>query len=155
MKRNLLFSLLLIIVIAVSYVSFAEMINGEKFVIVNSEGKRMTFLFEIANTPEKQRVGLSNRDDLNEGEGMVFPTRDEKVYSMWMKDTRIPLDMLFVARDGEIKHIHPMAEPYSEKTISYEQQVSAVIELRGGVASKKNIKEGDKVIHPMFLNAKN
>lgn len=155
MNKNLFIISLFLALAFVSYASFADMKNAEKVIIVNSKGERITFMLEIANTPDKQIKGLSNRDDLNEGEGMLFPAKTPKIFAMWMKDTLVPLDMLFIDEKGGIRHIHPMAKPHSERTISYDLPMKAVIELKGGIAEAKNIKEGDKVIHKLFLNTKN
>lgn len=156
MKKNSLFNFVLLALIAFPLTSFADMKNAEKFTIINSKGEEIVFMLEVANTPEKQTSGLSNRDELNEGEGMVFPARPNKIFTMWMKDTRIPLDMLFVDYSGEIQHIHWEAKPYSEETISFDLPVRAVIELKGGVTIDKDINPGDKVINPMFYaGAKN
>jgi uncharacterized membrane protein (UPF0127 family) len=86
---------------------------------------------------------------------MLFEMGQEAITSFWMKNTLIPLDMLFIAKNGEIKTIHENAEPKSLTGISSEVPVYAVLEINGGRAKALGIKRGDQVIHPYFTGKNN
>lgn len=99
----------------------------------------------IADTPERQAQGLMFVRDLPPDRGMVFVHDPPRATSMWMKNTYIELDMLFVAR-GRIVEIAPRARPHSLETIGSDTPVSAVIELRGGEAESRGVKVGARVL---------
>lgn len=99
----------------------------------------------VADTPERAEQGLMFVSDLPETRGMVFPLSPPRVESMWMKNTYVELDMLFVDADGHISKIIERAHPLSLQTLSSDQPVSAVIELRGGEAAKLALAPGDQV----------
>jgi uncharacterized protein len=92
------------------------------------------------------------RTSLPDGQGMLFDFSPEQNVSMWMKNTLIPLDMVFIAGDGTIRHIHANAVPHSTDTVPSEFPVRAVLEINGGSAKLLGIKPGDKVKHPIFGN---
>jgi uncharacterized protein len=98
----------------------------------------------IADTPQRQTQGLMFVRDLPPDRGMVFLHDPPRLASMWMKNTYIELDMLFVAR-GRIVKIASRARPHSLETLSSEVPVSAVIELRGGEAGRRGLKVGQRV----------
>lgn len=124
----------------------------EKFVIKTQKGDRFEFNLEVARTKEQQADGLMHRTFMPDNEGMAFPSPEPRIYAMWMKDTQIPLDMVFVDENGEIRHIHWDAQPFSEEVITSQFMTKAVLELRGGIALDKDINPGDFVFHPMFNN---
>src|SRR5262249_55728420 len=97
--------------------------------------------------------GLMFREKLGPYEGMLFDFYREAPVGFWMKNTLIPLDMVFIASDGTIRHIHANAKPHSTDTIPSEYPVRAVLEINGGSARLLGIKPGDKVKHPIFGNA--
>ena len=90
------------------------------------------------------------RKSVAENEGMLFLMPQEKIIQMWMKDTIIPLDMLFIDHTGTIVHIAHSAPPLSLNTISTPTPVSAVLELSGGTSQHDGIHEGDHIIHSYF-----
>ncbi|MGQ0836020.1 MAG: DUF192 domain-containing protein [Gammaproteobacteria bacterium] len=98
----------------------------------------------IADTPERQAQGLMFVRDLPPDRGMVFVHEPPRTSSMWMKNTYIELDMLFVAR-GRIVKIAQRTRPHSLATIAAEIPVSAVIEIRGGEVERRRLKQGDRV----------
>lgn len=104
-----------------------------------------TFRVEIARTPGEQAQGLMFRRKLAPGAGMLFVHESEQLLSMWMKNTYIPLDMLFIGSDGRIVHIAERTVPHSEAIISSGGPAIAVLELNGGTASRLKIKPGDVV----------
>ena len=87
---------------------------------------------------------------LPDDRGMLFDFGKDEVVQMWMKNTYIPLDMVFVGRDGRVVSIAADTEPLSERTISSGGPVTGVIELNAGAAAKMGLKVGDQVRHPMF-----
>lgn len=108
------------------------------------------FDVEVAATPEKQALGLMFRTNLPETKGMLFPHATPREVTMWMRNTYIPLDMVFIRGDGTVHRIEKRTEPFSERVISSQGEVSAVLEIAGGTADKLGIKPGDKVRHPYF-----
>ncbi len=102
-----------------------------------------TLALETADTPEKRRVGLMGRQTLKEGHGMFFPSKTKHVQTFWMKDTYLPLDMLFVDEANTISKIAEQAEPLSLERVRNE--ACYVIETNGGWAQKNNVQVGDRV----------
>jgi hypothetical protein len=105
---------------------------------------------EIASTPEKQALGLMYRTSLPDTKGMLFPHEGARELQMWMRNTYIPLDMVFILPDGTVHRIEARTEPFSERIISSEGPVAAVLEIAGGAAERMGLKPGDKVRHPLF-----
>jgi uncharacterized membrane protein (UPF0127 family) len=99
----------------------------------------------VADTPERAQQGLMFVSDLPENKGMVFPLDPPRVENMWMKNTYIELDMLFIRADGRVTKIIEHAQPLSLETLSSEAPVSAVLELKGGLVAKLGLKNGDLV----------
>jgi hypothetical protein len=120
--------------------------------LVTNRGEH-TITVEIADTPERTAVGLMFRTELPETEGMLFPDDEPRHMSMWMKNTYIPLDMVFIRADGIVHRIEAMTEPFSEREIVSGIPVLAVLELKGGVAAKLGLKPGDRVRHRIFGTA--
>ncbi|CAH0354631.1 hypothetical protein SPH9361_03078 [Sphingobium sp. CECT 9361] len=110
-----------------------------------SKGKTHRFDVELALTPEEQEQGLMFRKELPADGGMVFPMTPPRTASFWMKNTVIPLDMLFIRTDGTIALIAANTKPYAREPVSAGVPVAAVLELRGGRAAELGVKEGDKV----------
>ena len=114
---------------------------------IESGGRTHAFTVEVAQTPEQQARGLMFREALGPDEGMIFPFRPPRPASFWMRNTPIPLDMLFVRQDGTIARIAADTVPHSEEPVtSSGEPVAAVLELRGGRAAELGISEGDRVI---------
>lgn len=108
------------------------------------------FEVELATTPAQMEQGLMYRRHLPEDAGMLFDFGHPMMTAFWMKNTLIPLDMLFVGADGRIVNIHERAVPQSLDTIPSTAPVRAVIELNGGTVARLGIKPGDRVIYPIF-----
>jgi uncharacterized membrane protein (UPF0127 family) len=104
----------------------------------------------IADTGERQMQGLMFVRDLPANEGMLFVHDRPRVASMWMKNTFIPLDMLFIDAQGRIVTIHQNTTPHSLEPLSSGRPVLAVLELRGGEVARRGIKPGDRVVHGAF-----
>ena len=107
----------------------------------------------VADTSERQEQGLMYQKWLPADWGMLFPDQRPRVKSMWMKNTLIPLDMLFIDSKGRIVYIRAHATPESEEIISFPQPVKAVLELSGGSCGRLGIRVGDQVHHPIFGQA--
>ncbi|HTT79847.1 MAG TPA: DUF192 domain-containing protein [Stellaceae bacterium] len=121
--------------------------------IVTASG-RHKFAVEVATTPAQLEQGLMFRRHLAANAGMIFDFGTPQMAAMWMKNTLIPLDMLFVDAKGRIVNIDQRAIPLSLEPIAAAAPVRAVIELNGGTAARLAIKPGDRVIFPMFGDAK-
>lgn len=105
---------------------------------------------EVADTPKEREIGLMNRESLAEGTGMLFDFRENRPVSMWMKNTLIPLDMLFIDKAGTIVRIARNAKPHSLETIPSGKPVRYVLEINGGAAAGYGAKAGDKLEHPLI-----
>ncbi|MBB4196695.1 hypothetical protein CCR94_08445 [Rhodoblastus sphagnicola] len=105
---------------------------------------------EVARDPAMRERGLMYRRYLPENRGMLFDFGHAQTVLMWMKNTYIPLDMIFIARDGKVTHIEENAEPLSEAIISSQGPAFAVLEVNAGVAKKIGLKPGDVADHPLF-----
>lgn len=108
------------------------------------------FSAEIADTDELRSRGLMFRHKLPEGQAMLFDFGSPRPAAMWMKNTYIPLDMLFIRADGTIAAIAENTEPFSQQTISVEEPVRGVLELPAGTAQKLGLHRNDKVYHRIF-----
>jgi uncharacterized protein len=111
------------------------------------------FTIELALSPEQQEQGLMFRSEMAPDAGMlfVFPQPQQAVF--WMKNTLIPLDMLFIAADGRIADLHERAVPLSEANIVSQVPVRAVLELNGGTVQRLGLKVGDQVHYATFGTA--
>lgn len=125
----------------------------ERMEIVTASGAHV-FDVEIADTYEKRARGLMHRHALGENRGMLFNFHVEDRVGMWMKNTLIPLDMLFVSKEGRIVTIATDATPMSEQVISSDGPAYAVIELNAGAARRIDAAVGDRVRHPAFEMAR-
>lgn len=128
-----------------------EMLH-DQVTVRTAAGEEFYFNVEMALTRGEHARGLMNRTMLDDSAGMLFVFDGEAQRAFWMKDTLIPLDMLFISKDGTIHHIHPMAKPQDEANISSKGVSKAVLEINGGLSDKLGIKEGDKIIHSVFRN---
>jgi uncharacterized membrane protein (UPF0127 family) len=108
------------------------------------------FSVEMATTEEEKQNGLMWRKELPDGKGMLFDFSPEQQISMWMKNTYIPLDMIFIRADGRILRIAENTEPLSTKIISSGGLAKGVLEVIAGTAQKYGIQPGDRVAHPLF-----
>jgi uncharacterized protein len=109
---------------------------------------------EIAETMEEKSLGLMFRTNVPENTGMLFPYGAPQDITMWMKNTYVSLDMVFIRADGIVHRIAARTEPLSESVISSEGDVSAVLELGAGAAERLGLKSGDLVRHRIFKTAK-
>ena len=117
--------------------------------IVTRNGVQV-FSVEMATTEEEKQTGLMYRKELADGKGMLFDFKPEQEVSMWMKNTYVSLDMIFIRDDGRILRIAENTEPLSTKIISSQGPARAVLEVVAGTAQKYGIRPGDRVGHPLF-----
>ena len=118
--------------------------------IVTAAGKHR-FAVEEATTPQQMSQGLMFRREMAADAGMLFEFPRLQTASFWMKNTLIPLDMLFIALDGTIADFHERAVPQNLDPINSDRPVIAVLELNGGTVARLGIKRGDHVVHPFFV----
>ena len=125
---------------------------GEEIVLKTRQGDyRITV--EIADTPEARSRGLMFRESLADDRGMLFLYPAPREVSMWMKNTLIPLDMLFVGSDGRIVRVARNAQPHSLTTISSGGPVIAVLEIGGGRSAELDVRTGDRLESSVPLNS--
>ena len=123
--------------------------EADSLAIVTSTG-RHTFEVEIADTDASRERGLMDRRYMAPDHGMLFEFTSDEPESFWMKNTYIPLDMIFISPSGVVTHIAANAEPLSERVIPSGGPCIAVLELNGGTAASIGLKVGDKVRYPFF-----
>jgi uncharacterized membrane protein (UPF0127 family) len=125
----------------------------DQLTIETASGPKV-FQVEVAENDEDKMVGLMYRTSVPDGTGMLFPYGRPQEITMWMKNTYVSLDMVFIKADGTVLRVAERTEPLSERTISSQGPAAAVLELVGGAAARLDIKPGDKVRHKLFGTAK-
>jgi uncharacterized membrane protein (UPF0127 family) len=148
-RRSLLASWFLLIAFLYVLPAPASAANLESLEIVSKSGVQV-FSVEVMRTPEERAKGLMYRRELPEGRGMLFDFSPEQPVSMWMKNTYISLDMIFISADGRIVRIAENTTPESEAIIPAGRPVRGVLEVIGGTSKKYGIAPGDRVAHPLF-----
>lgn len=113
---------------------------------IESKGKRHAFRVEVARTAEEQSRGLMFRERLDPDRGMIFPLAPPRYASFWMKNTLIPLDMIFVRADGTIASIAENTVPHSLAPVTSDEPVAAVLEIAGGRSAELGIGPDDMVV---------
>jgi uncharacterized protein len=129
--------------------SSARAASIEPLEIVTKAGVQV-FSVELATTGEEKTTGLMYRKELPDGKGMLFDFSPAQEISMWMKNTYISLDMIFIRPDGRILRIAENTEPFSTKIIPSRGLAKGVLEVIAGTAKKYGIEPGDRVAHPLF-----
>ncbi len=121
----------------------------EPLAIVTATGEHR-FQVEVARTDEQRARGLMFRKFMPPDRGMLFDFKTEQPVMMWMRNTYISLDMIFIARDGRVINVAENTEPLSERTIASAAPAFAVLEVNAGVSRKIGLKSGDRIVHPLF-----
>ena len=116
--------------------------------VTTTSGKTHRFTVEVARTEAQQQQGMMNRQSLASDRGMIFPYDPPVPASFWMKNTLIPLDMIFIRADGTVARIEANAAPLSLDPVMAGEPVGAVLELAGGRAAELGITPGAKVAWP-------
>ena len=117
---------------------------------IQTERGSHKFDVELATTPDQLSFGLMYRRSLAVDAGMLFDYSRPQIVAMWMKNTLIPLDMVFIDAVGKVAHISERTVPQSLRTISSRVPVRAVLELNGGTVTRLKIKKGDRIRHAIF-----
>jgi uncharacterized protein len=141
--------ILVLLLVVIARGASAMAADLQQLEIVTKNGVH-TFAVEFADTDAERARGLMFRRELPEGQGMLFDFERDQEVAMWMENTYIPLDMLFIRADGTILRIAENTQPLSRRTISSSGRVRAVLEVIGGTARKFGIAPGDRVVHAMF-----
>lgn len=118
-------------------------------VVLTRQGP-VRFEVELATTPKQREQGLQHRPQLRAYEGMLFVFDEVAPVYMWMKNTLIPLDMIFLAADGRIVNIVERTTPLSLATVPSAGPAKGVLEVVGGAARRYGIEPGDRVVHPLL-----
>ena len=143
----------LVVTAAVALCAFADLsaraASVQPLEIVTKSGVQV-FSVEMATTEQEKETGLMYRKELADGKGMLFDFSPEQEVSMWMKNTFISLDMIFIRADGRILRIAESTEPQSTKIIPSRGLAKGVLEVIAGTAKKYGIAPGDRVAHPLF-----
>jgi uncharacterized membrane protein (UPF0127 family) len=124
--------------------AFSATFDTESLTIHKADGSKQVFAVEIAADSEQRAQGLMNRKEMAQDKGMLFDFGTTRRVYMWMKDTYLPLDMLFLDQDGAVVSITADTVPLSEAIIDSHQPVRFVIELNAGAAKKLGIALGDR-----------
>lgn len=109
-----------------------------------------TFAVELAETPRERSLGLMHRESMPKSAGMLFIFDPPQPVAFWMRNTLIPLDMLFIDRAGVVTRIHENAVPHDETAIPSGGPIYAVLEINGGLSDIYGINQGTEVLHPVF-----
>jgi hypothetical protein len=144
---------LLFVVVALMTLPVAPLcakMRVDRLWLLTGTGQETPVDIEIALAPQEKALGLMFRTELPDGRGMLFPYEEPREVTMWMRNTYIPLDMVFIRADGVVHRIESRAEPLSDRTISSHGPVAAVLELPGGAAERLGLKPGDRVRHSTF-----
>ncbi len=139
----------LVLILGVTTSPAARAATFQPLEIVTKSGVHV-FSVELATTEEEKTTGLMYRKELPDGKGMLFDFTPEQQVSMWMKNTYVSLDMIFIRADGRILRIAENTEPMSTKIISSGGLAKGVLEVVAGTAQKYGIQPGDRVAHPLF-----
>ena len=121
---------------------------------ITSGAQKHDFEIWLATTPEQQEQGLMFVRDLPANRGMLFLADEPRVFRMWMKNTYIPLDMVFIGANGRIAKIAANTVPHSLATVSSDTEVAGILEIRGGEAARRSLRVGDSVSWDRPANAK-
>ncbi len=152
MRRYLLFVLSVLSFLALPLAGPSGGLAAQQLQQLEIVSKNGTHVFgvEMAVTPEEQSKGLMFRRELPDRQGMLFDFKREQPTNFWMKNTYIPLDMIFIRADGRILNIAENTVPLSEALVSSAGPVRAVLEVIAGTTKKLGIAAGDRVVHPIF-----
>ncbi len=121
----------------------------DQLTIVTATGAH-PFLVEVMRTEEQRERGLMFRRAMPPDHGMLFDFKTERPVDMWMKNTYLPLDMIFISRSGKVVGLAENAEPLSERIISSGAPAYSVLEVNAGAAARIGLKIGDVIKHPLF-----
>ena len=139
--------------LAANLVHPASAMRRETLKLMTAQGEH-TINVEITETAEEKATGLMFRSKLADKDGMLFFYDQPQEITMWMRNTYIPLDMVFIRADGVVHRIEARTEPLSEAIVASRGAVVACLELAGGAAGRLGLKAGDRIVHRLFASAK-
>jgi uncharacterized protein len=149
MRRTLFTALLTFLTLTVAHAqegSLLELSTFPKTTLEIRSGKQThAFKIWLAQTPRQQQQGLMFVRDLPSDSGMLFIAEQPRVFTMWMKNTFIALDMVFIGKDGRIAKISERTTPHSLDIVSSDVPVAAILEIKGGEAARRSLHPGDRV----------
>lgn len=122
--------------------------KAEERLVLHTASGAYNFTVELADTPETRAKGLMFRQELADDAGMLFDFHQEQPASFWMRNTFIPLDMIFIGADGVVKSFHVNARPHDETGIQSDGPVRFVLEIPGGRSLEIGLQPGDRMEHP-------
>ena len=125
----------------------------DNLTIKNNDEKLISYKVEVIRSPEKQRLGLMFRKELKKKTGILFVFKEEKKATFWMKNTLIPLDIIFIGKDGKIDFIKINAKPGSLKRIRSKNKIIAVLEINSGESYALGINKNSRVEIQKFLDS--
>ncbi len=117
---------------------------------IRGDWGKAVFSVEIADTPAERSKGLQFREQLPQFSGMLFLFEEVRPVSFWMKNTPLPLDMIFISESGTVTGIHPNATPFDTRMVVSGDAVLAVLEINGGLSRRFGINDGSEIRHPAF-----
>jgi uncharacterized membrane protein (UPF0127 family) len=139
-------SAVLALFLCLSFPAFAaEKFDTQPLSIVTRDGKSHAFTVELAVTPRQREEGLMFRREMAPDRGMLFAFGETRQVFMWMKNTYLPLDMLFIGKDGKVRSIKENAEPLSESIIDSKGPIDFVLELNAGTVKRLRLRAGNRV----------
>jgi uncharacterized membrane protein (UPF0127 family) len=121
---------------------------GNGTLVLKTDSGPHSFNIEIATTNGERALGLMYRRELPDDAGMLFLYDPPQPITMWMRNTILPLDMIFIGTDGKVHRIESHTEPFSTEVISSDGTVQGVLEVNAGTAAKIGLKAGDEVVLP-------
>lgn len=136
----------LLLFVVASTVAFSATFATEPLTIRKADGTTAAFTVELAISADQRALGLMNRREMAADTGMLFDFGLTRRVAMWMKNTYLPLDMLFIRKDGTISRIAADTAPHSEAIIDSREPVHFVLELNAGTAARLGIRPGDRVM---------
>jgi uncharacterized membrane protein (UPF0127 family) len=142
--------LLLVLSLMPALDAAARDLPKDTLTITTRSGGEYRFTVELARTDAEQHRGLMFREQMADDAGMLFLYEDPEPASFWMKNTLIPLDMLFIDKDGTIANIHENAKPHDLTPIRAVHPVTGILEINGGLAARLGIRAGDRVVYKNF-----
>ncbi|MBP2533905.1 DUF192 domain-containing protein [Agrobacterium tumefaciens] len=154
MVKSAVMALLFFMLAGTAQAQERQAFTSEPLTIETASGKTHDFVAELALDDAQRAQGLMFRKSMPSEYGMLFDFGEARAVAMWMRNTLIPLDMLFIGSDGRITHIHENAVPHSEAIISSRGPIKFVLELNGGAAKRSGIKPGDMVRSAQIGNRK-
>lgn len=133
--------------------AWAQALEHSAVTVVTRSGARHRFTVEVAATPAARQQGLMFRREMARDAGMLFDFKRTQPVSFWMRNTFIPLDMIFIRADGTIANVAARAVPRSETPVPSKGAVRGVLEINGGLSERLGIAAGDRVLHAIFGTA--